>query len=153
MLKGKSQNDNTGKSKHANFSETTNISYPLICTCTNPTLLKRDPNTGVFLWILRNFLRTSFVTEHLWWLLLLVKSKSLGHQTFLTILFQWKQGTKKRENEGKRKKSTEKEIRIRTGLLFINVPILFNITYLRNRGDTLTRIRYLFWLHHEILYF
>ena len=32
--------------------------------------LKRDPGTGVFLWILRKFLRTPFLTEHLWWLLL-----------------------------------------------------------------------------------
>ena len=29
------------------------------------TLLKRDPNTGVFLWDLQNFKNTYFV-EHLW---------------------------------------------------------------------------------------
>ena len=33
-------------------------------------LLKRDSNTVVFLWILRNFLRTAFPIERLWWLLL-----------------------------------------------------------------------------------
>ena len=29
------------------------------------TLLKRDSNTGVFLWILQNFVRTTFFIEHL----------------------------------------------------------------------------------------
>ena len=33
-------------------------------------LLKRDPNTGVFLWILPNFSEQLFFTEHLWLLLL-----------------------------------------------------------------------------------
>ena len=32
--------------------------------------VKRDSNTGVFLWKLRKFLKTSFFTEHLRWLLL-----------------------------------------------------------------------------------
>ena len=34
------------------------------------TLLKRDSNTGFFLWNLRIFLRTPCLTEHLQWLLL-----------------------------------------------------------------------------------
>ena len=33
-------------------------------------LLKRDSNSGIFLWILRNFLRTAFFIEHIQWLVL-----------------------------------------------------------------------------------
>ena len=33
-------------------------------------LLKTDSNTGVFLWIFRNFLEQLFWIKHLWWLLL-----------------------------------------------------------------------------------
>ena len=33
-------------------------------------LSKRDSNTGIFLWILKIFLRTAFFIKQLWWLLL-----------------------------------------------------------------------------------
>ena len=41
------------------------------------TLLKKDSGTGVFLRILRNFLKHLFFTEYLWWLLL--KACMLNH--------------------------------------------------------------------------
>ena len=39
--------------------------FPLI-----PNLLKRESNTGAFLWILRKFLEQPFFIDHLWWLFL-----------------------------------------------------------------------------------
>ena len=35
-------------------------------TCARVSLLKRDSGTGVFLWILWNFYKNTFITEHLW---------------------------------------------------------------------------------------
>ena len=56
--------------------------------------IKKDSNTGAFLWHLRNFLKTPFFIEHLRWLLLVKKSKTCL-QTYLSnftinILFYWK---------------------------------------------------------------
>ena len=51
------------------------------------TLLKRDSNTGVFLWILRNFLRTAFFIEHLRWLLLNLVSKSHVNESIALNLY------------------------------------------------------------------
>ena len=62
-----------------------------VCKACRPaTLLKKDSNTGVFLWIFRNFWRTAFSIEHLWWLLLLIpprEIKSLSKSFFLSNLF------------------------------------------------------------------
>ena len=39
---------------------------------------KRDSGTRVFPWILLKFLRTTFLIEHFWWLLLLVDNFPQG---------------------------------------------------------------------------
>ena len=46
------------------------------------TLLKTDSSTGVFLMKFANFLRTSFFTERIWWLLL----KAINSSSYLRVL-------------------------------------------------------------------
>ena len=59
------------------------------------TLLKRNSNTGAFLWLLQIFYEHLFVTEHLWWLFLhctgcFVQSWPKQIKTILCGLFSFK---------------------------------------------------------------
>ena len=50
------------------------------------TLVKRDPNTGVFLRNFSKFLRTPYLIEHLHWLLLVLNKHQGQQQAVLQVL-------------------------------------------------------------------